>query len=232
MPERRWSVGGPGTAGPAGARLPPAPDPGDHAAGGDVDGHIDVAVGRRGHTAGLDRPRAERDRAVPARGGVAVLVPEQHAEVRALVVRRHEKAAVHVGVPARLVAEEPPDPVDLVGARGVLTPGGDGLARDLEHILLDDPKRLAGGVVVGRRDLHGGSLSQALRRRCPGARPTAAGRTSAATARRPAAGTPPLRLRTPLSPRGVPRGPPPGSRAARTPWPALPPRSRGGCAPR
>src|ERR671914_517372 len=160
MPERRWSVGGPGTAGPAGARLPPAPDPGDHAAGGDVDGHIDVAVGRRGHTAGLDRPRAERDRAVPARGGVAVLVPEQHAEVRTLVVRRHEKAAVHVGVPARLVAEEPPDPVDLVGARGA------------------------------------------------------------------AAGTPPLRLRTPLSPRGVPRGSPPVSRAARTPWPALLPRSR------
>src|SRR5918999_2820110 len=203
-----------------------APDPRDHAAGGDVDGHVDVAVGGGGHTGGLDRPPPPRGRGGSPRGGVAVLVPEKDAEVRALVVRGHEKAAVHVGVAARLVAEEAPDPVDLFGAHGVLAPGRDGLARDLEHIPLDDPKRLAGGVVVGRRDLHGGSLSQALRRRCAGARPTAAGRTSAATARRPAAGKPPLRLRTPLSPRGVPRGSPPVSRAARTPWPAPLPRSR------
>ena len=55
----------------------------------------------------LDRPRAERDRAVPARGRVAVLVPEQHAEVGAGVVGRDREAAVHVGVPARLVAQQP-----------------------------------------------------------------------------------------------------------------------------
>ena len=61
--------------------------------------------------AGLHRPHAERDRAVAAGGREAVLVPEQHAEVRALVVGRDEEAAVHVGVPARLVAEQPPDPL-------------------------------------------------------------------------------------------------------------------------
>ena len=55
----------------------------------------------------LDRPRAERDRAVAARGRVAVLVPEEHAEVGPVVVGRDEEAAVHVGVPARLVAEQP-----------------------------------------------------------------------------------------------------------------------------
>ena len=37
-------------------------------------------------------------------------------------VRRHHEAAVHVGVPARLVAEQPPHAVDLLGRRRVLAP--------------------------------------------------------------------------------------------------------------
>jgi hypothetical protein len=71
----------------------------------DVDAHVDLAVARRRDVAGLHRPRAERDRPVPARRRVAVLVPEQHAEVGAVVVGLHQEAPVHVGVPARLVAQ-------------------------------------------------------------------------------------------------------------------------------
>ena len=98
---------------------------------------------------------------MPARGRVAVLVPEQDPEVGAVVVGRHEKAAVHVGVPAGLVAEQPADAVDVLATRGVLAPVSDRLARDLEHAAVDDPKRLAGGVVVGRVDLDSRSLPYA-----------------------------------------------------------------------
>ena len=59
----------------------------EHAPRGHVDRHVGLAVGRGDHAAALDRPGAERDRAVPAGGRVAVLVPEEHAEVGAVVVR-------------------------------------------------------------------------------------------------------------------------------------------------
>ncbi len=84
----------------------------DDAAGGHVDRDVDLAVARRGQRPRLDGPGAERDRPVSARGRVAVLVPEEDAEVGALVVGRDEEAAVHVRVPARLVAQQPADRLD------------------------------------------------------------------------------------------------------------------------
>ena len=82
---------------------------GRHPPGGHVDRHVQLAVRGRLYAARLDRPGSERDRAVAARRRVAVLVPEQHPELGAVVVGGHEKAAVHVGVAARLVAQQAAD---------------------------------------------------------------------------------------------------------------------------
>ena len=68
------------------------------------------------------------------------------------VVRLDDEAAVHVGVAARLVDEQPPhvvEPLECVAAlvedrravRGIDSAG-------------HDPERLAAGVVVDRADLH------------------------------------------------------------------------------
>ena len=157
----------------------------DDAAGGDVDRHVDLAVARRGHRPRLDGPRAERDRPVPARGRVAVLVPEEDAEVGAVVVGRHQEAAVHVGVPARLVAQQPADRVDGLGrgrALAALAHRGAGDRRDARR---HDPERLARRVVVRRRDLgryrvtHASGSSASLATRA-GRRPAA---TSASVTR-------------------------------------------------
>ena len=89
-----------------------------------VDGDGDLACARRDRdAAGLDRPGHERDRPVAARRRVALVVEEHDAEVRPVVVRRRDEAAVHVGVAARLVDEQPADIVEVVarpsaGARG------------------------------------------------------------------------------------------------------------------
>ena len=86
-------------------------------------------------------------------------MPEQDSELGTSVVRGHEEAAVHVSVATRLVAEQLAHAVDLLRARRVLTPVPDRGARDLERAEIDDPKRLAGGVVIGRLDLDRRSLS-------------------------------------------------------------------------
>jgi hypothetical protein len=88
-------------------------------------------------------------------------VPEQHPEIRARVVGLDEEAPVHVGMAARLVAEQPPHAVDRVVGRRGSAPLPDGRAGDRRHPRGHDPKRLAGGVVVGRRDLHGGNARTA-----------------------------------------------------------------------
>ena len=177
----RHDVGGHVAEGDALGRPGTAVHAGHHAAGRDVDRDVDRAVVGRRDPPGVDGPRAERDRPVPTRGRVAVLVPEQHAEVGAVVVGRDDEAAVHVGVPARLLDEQPPDAVDGLGPGGVRAPFGHGRARDLERALAHDPERLARRVVVGRLDLHGvsatarGARGRARRaRRRPGPAPPAA----------------------------------------------------------
>lgn len=136
----------------------------DDAAGGHVDRDVDLTVLGRPHPARFDRPGAEGDRPVAARGRVAVLVPEQDPQVCATIVGRHEETAVHVRVPARLVAEEPAHAVDPIAAPRVIAPVANGRPADLERGSVDDPKRLAGGVVVGRLDLDLSSLSYAAAR--------------------------------------------------------------------
>ena len=138
---------------PARAAHPRHDAPGRH-----VDRHLRLAVGLARDPARLHRPRAERDRAVPARGRVAVLVPEQHAEVGAGVVGRDREAAVHVGVPARLVAQQAAHGVHLGAAARVLAPLAHGGARDLGRAAGDDAERLARGVVVGRHKFHQRSI--------------------------------------------------------------------------
>ena len=102
---------------------------------GDVDRELDLAVSGGLDAAGLDGPRGERDRAVPARGREAVLVPEQHAELGAVVVGLHEEAAVHVGVPARLVAQQPAHALRVRVVQRALAALGDGGAGQLRRAL-------------------------------------------------------------------------------------------------
>ncbi len=128
----------------------------DDPPGRHVDRHVGVAVGRGRDEARLDRPRAERDRPVPAGRREAVLVPEQHAEPCAAVVGRDREAAVHVGVPARLVAQQAPHAVDLGARPRVLAPVAHRRAGDVRRARRHDPERLAGGVVVGRVHLEHG----------------------------------------------------------------------------
>jgi hypothetical protein len=127
---------------------------GHYPARGHVDRHVDLAVGFGGDPSRLDRPGPEGDRAVPTGRGVPILVPEQRAQVGAFVVGRDEKAAVHVGVAPRLMAQQPPDAIDLLGRGGALTALSYIGPRDLHLALGDDPEGLAGGVIVGRRNLH------------------------------------------------------------------------------
>ena len=140
----------------------------DDAARGDVDRHVDLAVGGRLDEPRLHGPGAERDRPVPARGRVAVLVPEEHAEVGAVVVGRDEEAAVHVGVAARLVAEQPAHTLGLLRRRGAHPALGDRRAGQRRRALAHDAERLARRVVVRRDDLHARAMLAepgALRRR-------------------------------------------------------------------
>jgi hypothetical protein len=80
-------------------------------------------------------------------------VPEQHAEVRAVVVGLDEEAAVHVGVPARLMAEQAPHDVDRLRRGGVLAALAHRGAGNRRGAGGHDPERLARRVVVRRRDL-------------------------------------------------------------------------------
>jgi hypothetical protein len=78
-------------------------------------------------------PDTQGDGAVTTGGGVAILVPEEHAEVRLRIVRRDLEAAVHVGVAARLMAEQPADGVQAsvpLGAHAALRHRGAGQRRD------------------------------------------------------------------------------------------------------
>jgi hypothetical protein len=52
------------------------------------------------------------------------------------------------------VAKQPSHPIDLVRLRGVLTPLENRRPWNRERALSDDPKRLAGSVVVRRPDIH------------------------------------------------------------------------------
>ena len=63
----------------------------------------------------FERPRDERDRAVPARRRVAGVVEEHDAEIGAVVLRLGDEAAVHVGVAARLVDEQLPQMIEPLG---------------------------------------------------------------------------------------------------------------------
>ena len=100
----------------------------------------------------VERPRDERDRPVPARGRIAGVVEEDDAEVRFRVLGLDDEAAVHVGVPARLVHEQPANVVEPVVRVAPLVEDRRTLRR-LDSVR-DDPERLARGVVVDRTDLH------------------------------------------------------------------------------
>ncbi len=104
------------------------------------------------HDPALDRPRDERDRAVAARGRVARVVEEDDAEVGALVLGLGDEAAVHVGVAARLVDEQAADVVDVL--EGVAPLVEDRASGEGVDAAGDDAERLAGRVVVDRRNAH------------------------------------------------------------------------------
>ena len=89
---------------------------------------------------------------MPARGRIAGVVEEDDAEVGFAVVRLDDEAAVHVGVPARLVDEQPTNVVEPVVRVAPLVEDRRPMRRldSARH----DPERLAGGVVVDSVQLH------------------------------------------------------------------------------
>src|SRR5205814_22345 len=120
--------------------------------GGRVDDDLDLA--RRGplQPARVERPRDERDRAVSARGRVALVVEEDDAEVGTVVLRLRDVAAVHVRVAARLIDEQAAHLVEVLERVAAL--GKARHARERPHAAGDDAKRLAGSVVVDGLDSH------------------------------------------------------------------------------
>src|SRR3954454_12650242 len=107
----------------------------------------------------VERPRDESDRPVTARRRVARVVEEDDAEIRALVLRLGDEAAVHVGVPARLVDEQPAQAAEPL--RRVASLLEDRPATEL--LAGDDSERLPRGVVVDRLDLeHSRTLADEL----------------------------------------------------------------------
>ena len=116
------------------------------------------------HDALVERPRDERDRPVPARGRVPLVVEEHDAEIGAVVVRRHDVAAVHVGVAARLEDQEAPEPIEPVAREAA--PLEDRPALEGRHAARDDAKRLAARVVVDGRDAERAHSSEKLGYRC------------------------------------------------------------------
>ena len=127
-----------------------------------VDRDRDLTGARfRRDATGVDRPGHQRDRPVPARRRVALVVEEHDAQVAVGVVGWRDEAAVHVGVAARLVDEELADVVDIRGGPAAAFRHGPAFER--RDTAGHDPERLATGVVVGRRDL-GQRASRASRR--------------------------------------------------------------------
>jgi hypothetical protein len=130
-------------------------------AGRDVDDDVVLALLPL-HDPIVERPGHERDRAVPTGGRIAGVVEEDDPEVCAVVVRRDDEAAVHVGVAAGLEDEEPADVVEPL--ERVAPPVEDGRAARLVDAARDDPERLASGVVVDRGDRrHSGTLTEQVR---------------------------------------------------------------------
>ena len=95
---------------------PAALDVGDgvNPARGTVDNHLRLRLAD-GDATVLEGPGHERDRSVTAGRRIARVVKEDDAEVAATVDGLRDEAAVHVGVPAWLVDEQPPDTVLVRG---------------------------------------------------------------------------------------------------------------------
>ena len=123
---------------------------------GDVHDDAVLALAHR-DDALVERPRHQRDRPVPAGGRVALVVEEDDPEVGAVVVRRHDVAAVHVRVPPRLVHEQAAEAIEVVAREAAALEDRRSLER--RHAAGDDAERLAARVVVdgrdGRRAAHG-----------------------------------------------------------------------------
>jgi hypothetical protein len=75
-------------------------------------------------------------------------VKKDNPEVGAVVLRLRDEAAVHVGVAARLVDEQPAHAVEVLGREAPLLEDRPPL--EGRHTARDDPERLTGGVIVDR----------------------------------------------------------------------------------
>ena len=109
----------------------------------------------------VERPRDERDRPVTARRRVALVVEEDDPEVGAVVLRRDDVAAVHVGVTARLEDEQAAVGVEVLAREAA--PLEDRRALERRDAARHDPERLAARVVVDRLDVQWRSLNDGYR---------------------------------------------------------------------
>ena len=84
-----------------------------------------------------------------AGGREAVLVPEQCTEVGSVVIGRRDEASIHVGVAARLIAEQFSQTLDTCVAGGIDPPLCHCLAWQVHRRVGHDPERFPRRVVVG-----------------------------------------------------------------------------------
>ena len=93
----------------------------------------------------------ECDGSVAAHGAVAVIVDEEHSDVRVRQVGPDQHGAVHVVMAARLPHQQAPVDVQVrAGVRALLQEGG---ARGLGEARLHDPHWLPARVHLCRADL-------------------------------------------------------------------------------
>ena len=86
---------------------------------------------------------------------------EDNTEVGPVVLRRHDVAAVHVGVPAGLEDEQAAVRVEVVAREAA--PVEDRRALERRDAARHDPERLAARVVVDRLDVQWRSLNDGYR---------------------------------------------------------------------
>ena len=121
----------------------------------------------------LDGEAAERDHRVAAHGRIALVMQEEHGQMRAGQVRLDQQGPVHVGMPARLGHQHPSQMVQMIpGVAALVEDGGAHAAAGSRR---DDPDGLARGVHLDGGDRlvgwHAGGLGALAQLRLPQAGP-------------------------------------------------------------
>ena len=81
-------------------------------------------------------------------------MPEEHTKICALIIGWNHKAAIHIGMPTRFMAEELAHAIYSKIMGGVFAPLQDGIAEYLGNAAGDDTERFTASVKVLSGDFH------------------------------------------------------------------------------